>query len=184
VKTWINLIFYQATWLTCVAGAGRGAWWPGLLVLAVFAVWQLAVSPWPRADACLAVTVSIVGFALDSTFAQFDAMRFETVVPWAGFAPIWMVALWTSFALTLNHSLAFLQPRLLLAAVLGGVGAPLAYWAASRGWHALAFPEHPAAVIAITAVVWAMLMPALAQLALHLRALDAAPRYAAARAKP
>jgi len=184
VKTWINLIFYQATWLSCVASAGRGLWWPGLLVLALFAIWQLIVSPWPRADACLAVVVSILGFALDSTFAQLGAMRFEAVVPWAGFAPIWMVALWTSFALTLNHSLSFLQARMLLAALLGGIGAPLAYWAASRGWHALAFPEEPAVVIAIVAVVWAVLMPGLSRLALTLRALDAGPRYAVARVKP
>lgn len=184
MKVWLNMIFYQATWLTCVVGAGRGSWWPGLLVLAVFASWQLIVSPWPRADACLAVIVSVIGFMLDSTFAHYGAMRFETVVPWAGFAPIWMVALWTSFALTLNHSLAFLQRRMLLAALLGAIGAPLAYWAASRGWHALTFPDDPLVVIATTAVAWAVLMPGLARLALKLRALDVASRYTIASVKP
>ena len=178
------MIFYQATWLTCVAGAGHGLWWPGLIVLAVFAAWQLMSSAWPRADASLAVIVSLIGFALDSTFAQLGAMRFEAVVPWSGLAPIWMVALWTSFALTLNHSLAFLQPRIWLAALLGGIGAPLAYWAASRGWHALAFPDEPFGVIAVTALAWAVLMPALARLALYLRVLDAAPRFSTAKARP
>lgn len=35
-------------------------------------------------------------------------------------------------ALTLNHSLAWLQSRLLLAALLGGVTSPLSYLAAAK----------------------------------------------------
>ena len=38
-----------------------------------------------------------------------------------------MIALWTCFAATLRHSLAWLRARWLLAAVLGAVGGPLAY---------------------------------------------------------
>lgn len=178
------MVLYQATWLAAVAGAGQGLWWPGLVVLAVFAALQLGLGPWRRADACLFVGVSLLGFVLDSTFVQFGLMRFQAPVPWPSLAPVWMVALWTSFALTLNHSLAFLQNRPLFAALLGAIGAPLAYWAAGRGWHAVAFPLGAAPMFGTTAIVWALLMPLLSRAALRLRTLDAAPAYSLLQAKP
>ena len=173
MNQWINMLLYQATWVAAVAGAGAGRWWPGVVVFAVFASWQLAVSAWRRADTCLIVAVGLLGFAIDSIFAQTGLMHFSTALPWPLLAPVWMVVLWTSFALALNHSLAFLQRRPALAAMLGGIGAPLAYWAAARGWQALTFGARPLMTMALVAATWAVLMPLLAALALRLRALDA-----------
>jgi len=185
VKVWVNLVLYQATWVAAVAGAGRGLWWPGLIVLAAFALLQLGLGPWRRADACLLVGVSLLGFVLDSTFVQLGLMQFQAPVPWPGFAPVWMVALWTSFALTLNHSLAFLHGRPVLAAVLGAIGAPAAYWAAASGWHALAFPLGLAPMLGATAIAWALLMPLLSRASLRLRSLDATTAgYSLLQAKP
>ena len=184
MNIWINLVLYQATWLTCVASAGHGLWWPGLPVLAVFAALQLSLGPWRRADACLLVGVSLLGFVIDSTFVQIGLMQFKAPVPWPGLAPAWMVALWSSFALTLNHSLAFLQTRPVLATLLGGIGAPMAYWAASSGWQALSFPHGVPPMLAATALAWALLMPLLSRIALRLRVLDPAPGHAPVQAKP
>lgn len=184
MNVWINLILYQATWVAAVAGAGRGLWWPGLVVLGVFAVVQLSLSQWRRADVCLFIGVSLLGFVLDSTFVQFGLMKFQAPVPWPGLAPVWMVALWTSFALTLNHSLAFLQARPLLSALLGATGAPFAYWAAGRGWHAVEFPLGVAPMVGATAILWALLMPLLSRMSLRLRGLDAAAAYSPVQARP
>jgi hypothetical protein len=178
VNNWINMLFYQATWLAAVIGAGHGLWWPGVAIFAAFAACQLATSAWRRADVCLIVVIGIAGFVIDSIFAQCGLMEFATWLPWKGMSPVWMVMLWTSFALALNHSLAFLQQRTWLATALGGIGAPLAYWAAGSGWHALTFGARPMVTLALVAIVWAALMPLLARLALRLRVLDAgvAPR--------
>ena len=183
MNNWINMLFYQATWIAAVAGAGRGLWWPGVAVFTVFAACQLATSAWRRADTCLIVVIGSAGFVIDSIFAQCGLMDFATWLPWPGLSPVWMVMLWTSYALALNHSLAFLQPRPWLALALGGVGAPLAYWAAGSGWHALTFGARPVLTFVLIAVVWAALMPLLARLALRLRVLDAAaaPRLLAAK---
>jgi hypothetical protein len=43
-----------------------------------------------------------------------------------------MVALWANFATTLNVSMRLLRSRLLLAALFGAIGAPLAYYAGAR----------------------------------------------------
>lgn len=177
------MVFYQATWIAAVAGAGGGRWWPGVVMCALFAAWQLPASAWPRADACLVAGIGALGFAIDSVYAQTGLMRFATALPWPGLAPVWMTMLWTSYALSLNHSLAFLHGRPLLAALLGAIGAPLAYWAAGSGWHALDFGADPRLTITVTAVLWGALMPGLAALALRLRALDA-NRVARAGAAP
>jgi hypothetical protein len=178
VNNWINMVFYQATWIASVAGAGHGRWWPGLVVLLAFAAWQLTVSQWPRADIVLVIAVSIIGFGIDSIFLQRGLMQFAGSDSWPEVSPVWMIALWTSFALALNHSLAFLQQRPLLAALLGCVGAPLAYWAAGNGWHALTFGSRPLLSVALIAVTWAVLMPLFSNLALQWRRFDAPARHA------
>lgn len=173
MKNWINMVFYQATWIASVAGAGQRRWWPGLLVLLAFAVWQLSVSQWRRADFILVVSLSIIGFGIDSLFLQRGLMQFSAPDSWPEVAPVWLIALWTSFALALNHSLAFLQERPLLAALLGCVGAPLAYWAAGSAWHALTFGSRPIWSVALIAIIWAVLMPLFSHLARQWRRFDA-----------
>jgi hypothetical protein len=173
VNNWINMVFYQATWITAVAGAGRGHWWPGLVVLFAFAIWQLATSRWRRADIVLVVAISIIGFGIDSVFLQRGLMHFAAPDSWPDVSPVWMTALWSSFALALNHSLAFLQRRRWLAALLGCIGAPLAYWAAGNAWHALAFGSQPLLTVALIAGTWAVLMPVFSDLALQWRRFDA-----------
>jgi hypothetical protein len=182
MPTLLNMLLYQATWIAAVAGAGAGLWWPGPLVFVLFALWQFGRGPWRRADAVLVAGVGLLGFAIDSAYVQIGLMKFATALPWPGFSPVWMTMLWTSYALALNHSLAFLHARPVLAALLGGIGAPLAYWAAGRGWHALTFGPEPWLTTAATAVIWAALMPLLAALAWRLRVLDGVA--AAAQATP
>lgn len=168
MTVWMNAILYQATWLAAVAGAGRGWWWAGPAALALFAVWQFAASSQRRADAWLLLCAAAIGFAVDSAFVQSGLLVYAAPLPWPRFAPAWIVALWMSFALTLNHSLAYLKSHLVLAAALGGIGAPLAYWAAAQGWSALTFLTNPATALAALAVAWALLAPALCALARHL----------------
>ncbi len=178
---WINMIFYQATWIASVYGAGQRRWWPGLAVLAAFAAWQIAVSRWRRADLALVVAVSIVGFGIDSLFLRHGLMRFAAPDAWPAIAPPWLIALWTSFALALNHSLSFLHGRPVVAALLGCIGAPLAYWAAGSGWHALTLGDRPALTLVLTGAIWAALMPLFSRLALHWRRFDAPDGAAAGR---
>ncbi|MBS0437800.1 MAG: DUF2878 domain-containing protein [Proteobacteria bacterium] len=168
MNNFINIVFYQATWFAAVAGAARGWWWAGPLMLAVFAAWQLWVSNERRADLQLMACAAIAGFAIDTACVHGGMFAYSSPVPSPHFAPIWIVALWMSFALTLNHSLAYLKSHLLLAAILGAIGAPLAYWAAARGWNALSFAAQPAIALGVLAIAWAVLAPALFALARYL----------------
>jgi hypothetical protein len=75
--------------------------------------------------------------------------------------PLWLVVLWLLFSGTLFHSLAFLQQRLLLAAILGAAAGPLSYLAGMR--LGAATSTHDAWTVALAmAPAWALLLPALA----------------------
>jgi len=167
VNLWINALAYQATWLVAIGGAARGWWWLGPLGATLFAIWQLRVSLRHRADALLLLYAMMAGFAVDSTFAQSGLISYNAPVPWPQLAPVWIVALWASFALTLNHSLAYLKTHLILAAVLGALGAPLAYTAAAK-WGALSLAQPTSTSLLILAATWAVFTPALSLLAQRL----------------
>jgi len=69
-----------------------------------------------------------------------------------------MVALWASFATTLNVSLRALHGRL-IASLLGAVGAPLAYYSGQK--LGAVQMVNAGAALAVVAAGWALLTPLL-----------------------
>lgn len=182
MKRWLpNVIGFQLVWLATVAGAGMGLWWPGLLVLAVFAAWQLGCSHCPKADLKLVAAAVGLGLLVDSAWIWLGLLHFATPLPWDWLAPLWILVLWAGFALTLNHSLAALRQRPLLAVAFGALGGPLAYWFAGHTWKAATFTEGPWPYLAI-GLAWAVLTPALLSLSARLGGTPAAVEVADARA--
>jgi hypothetical protein len=165
--TWTNLVGYQIVWFIAVAGAGRGQAWPAVAAMAVFATWQLAVSQRRRLELRLAAVACGIGAVLDGGLAASGALHYAAAAPAlpAGGAPAWILALWIAFALTVTRSLAWLQGRPLLGALLGAAGAPMAYLGAASGWNAVVF-EQPAwpALLGLSAG-WAVAIPSLSGLA-------------------
>jgi Protein of unknown function (DUF2878) len=161
MKTLINVVFFQALWLVSVGGAGQGYWWVGLPVLALFIVYHFLTTPWKKADAQLMLISIFLGFIADSVLVQLGLLQFMQAIPWLGFAPVWIVVLWAGFALTLNHSMAFFQTRIVWAVVFGFFGGPLAYYVAANVWKAVSFTAPPYHVYGALAVVWAIMTPLL-----------------------
>ncbi|HEY0230295.1 MAG TPA: DUF2878 domain-containing protein [Dokdonella sp.] len=166
---WINAIVFEIVWLAAVGGAGHGLWWAGPLALSVFFGYQVRASPLARADGMLVALACAVGFLADSMLALSGLVGYASPLPSAHFAPLWIVALWANLALTLNHSLAFLQERLPLAAVLGAIAAPLSYFFAEQAWHAVVLAPPLATTLLVLAASWAVLMPLLVAAARRLR---------------
>lgn len=173
-----NALAFQCVWLACVAGAGRGHAWSGPLALLVFAAWQLSVSRTARADAQLMVLAALVGFVVDSAWIWFGWMQFAQPWPSVHAAPVWIVALWMAFALTLNHSLAGLKPHPWPAALLGVLGGPLAYLVAADAWDAVVLGEPRWQPLLALAIAWGLLTPALLACATRLQLVR--PRVAVA----
>jgi hypothetical protein len=81
--------------------------------------------------------------------------------------PLWIVTLWSNFAITLNHSLAWLRRNLWVAGAVGALAGPAAYVGGSR-LGAISLLEPSSAVMAL-ALVWGAALPLLFRLALRQR---------------
>lgn len=167
MKFWTNFLGYEIVWFIAVFGAGHGSALPGFLGAAVFVTWQIIMSDQRTADMRLVGVALVCGVLVDgglsfSGWAHYAAMGLA--VPTGG-APLWILALWAAFAMTLNHSMAWLRRRLWLACVLGLVGGPLAYWGVARGWQAMVFEPPTTRATIWLAIGWAVALPLLAGLA-------------------
>lgn len=155
----LNLLLFQAGWFAGVFGTASGLPWTGVAVAAAVAGWHLwrALRPWQELKLLLLAVA--LGAAFETALVQLGWLRFDGGALAIGTAPVWMVALWSNFATTLNVSLRALRERLLIAAILGAVGAPAAYYAGGQ-LGAVEFGE-PAMALAAIAVGWAVMTPVL-----------------------
>ena len=81
-------------------------------------------------------------------------MEFSDKRPIAWLSPIWIVLMWAGFALTINHSLAWLAAHPLLPALMGLFGGPMAYYAGLK-LGAVEYLLDPLIVSACLALAWA-----------------------------
>jgi len=161
----INLVLFQICWFAAVVGAGQGYWWTGPACVVVFAGIVVARSRCVRADLTLLLIAAIVGFAIDSAYVQSGLLTYSSPFPSAQAAPMWIVGMWASFALTLNHSLSFLKGKLWLSAIFGAAGGPLAYYAAATQFGAAHLTAAPFTVYLTLAIAWGLVTPALMAIA-------------------
>jgi hypothetical protein len=166
VRFWANVLGYQAVWFGAVIGAAHGASWIGVLAAALFVAAHAWFSDQWRSDLRLMLCAVSAGIVLDGTLAISGVLRYASADPLLP-APAWILAIWAAFAMTLNHSLAFLRGRLDWAAVLGAVGGPLAYLGAARGFAAITFIEPAWRAVVLLAFGWTIVLPMLAWLAKH-----------------
>ena len=155
----INFVLFQACWFACVYFAGRGLGWPGPLAVALFALWQLTRDSSGPREWILVGLVAGLGLTLDTIWIQSDLLTYSAHGPWPEIAPGWIVALWVNFALTLNHSLAYLRDHPWYAAALGAIGGPLSYWVAIKAWNAAAAEATMTQTLVTLAVAWALATP-------------------------
>ena len=164
MRFWANLVGYQLVWFGVVIFAARGLPWLSVALASGFVLAQWTVSRQQASDARLLLCAVACGVVLDGLLAGTGLLRYASPAPGLP-APIWILALWAAFALTLNHSMTFLRGRPLVAAMFGAVGGPLAYLGAARGFDAVLFPSPAWPALFALAVGWAFAMSVLAVLA-------------------
>jgi hypothetical protein len=158
-----NVVAFQIGWFACVLGGAYGRPWTGTaLALAIVAV-HLATAARPGREARLLALATGLGALWDSALVALGWVSYASGTVLPGTAPVWIVAMWTLFATTLNVSLNWLKDRNALAVAFGALGGPLAYYAGMK-LGAVTFAE-PAIALAALALGWALIMPVLTRLA-------------------
>lgn len=163
MNAWANFIGYQLVWFAVVDTAAGSRPWLGLAAAAVFAALQISISDRRALDLRLLIAAFVLGLAIDGTLSELGWIRYDTPSPAlpSGGAPLWILALWMSFSLTLTRSLAWLSGHPVWAAVFGAIGGPLAYWSAARGFDAVRFVPPSYRAIAGLAAGWSTAMSVL-----------------------
>ncbi len=159
---WINQAFFQLSWPACVVGASFGRVWPGMLVVGAFLIWQLSPRRKHRADLSTVFIFVVTGIVLDSLWPRLGIVEYATVVPFSGFAPLWLVLLWAALGLTVHHSLAVFRTRWKLFVLLALVGSPLSYIAAAT-LGAVIWTAPGWLVVLCMGPIWALVVGALFQ---------------------
>ncbi|MFZ1642500.1 MAG: DUF2878 domain-containing protein [Candidatus Contendobacter sp.] len=155
----LNFVAFQIGWFACVLGGAKGWPWLGPLVAAAIVALHLYRAARPRAEAVLILLSGLLGFVADSLLTGLGLLRFPSGQFHQHLAPYWMVAMWMLFATTFNVSLRWLKPRWGLAALLGAVAGPLAYYGGAK-LGGVSF-DNPLASLLAVAGVWTLAMPLL-----------------------
>ena len=149
----LNFILFQLGWLACAYSMlHRHPGWGVCAVLAVVMI-HLGLCRRPLQELRLILLIGVVGMPID--MAQFKAGLIVPLVWHPVATPMWFFALYALLATTLNASLGWLRGRPVLAAVLGAIGGPLAYYAGARIGAITLTGES----LAVLGILWAGLMP-------------------------
>ena len=154
-----NIIAFYFGWFACVLGGANHLPWLGTAIALLLIVAHLWWTVQPVRELRLILLSGALGLVLDSLPVTLGWVHYPSGNVMAGLAPYWIVAMWMLFATTLNSSLRWLQGRWMLAALLGAVAGPLAYYGgASLGGITLLAPL-PA--LLLLALVWSAALPLL-----------------------
>jgi hypothetical protein len=162
-RTAVNLVAFQVGWFSCVLGAAFGYPYVGAIVVAIVISLHLYLAHQSSQEMLVIGVAALAGIVFDSALVQSGWVEYQNGMLIAGSAPYWIVAMWMSFATTLNMSLRWLHGRIIAAVLFGAVGGPLSYLAGAR-LGALEIIEYGPAIVALC-LGWALATPLLVAVA-------------------
>jgi hypothetical protein len=163
VPTLVNAVGFNIVWAATVFGAAAGLAWAGPLALAAFAIVHFRMTSRPRYDVAAVLVFGLAGLLIDSAWSLSGALRYAADWPSPYFTPVWLLALWMGFALTVGHSLGWLRSRPAVAALFGLLGGGFSYWMGSR-IGAVELGVSAWTYAALVGLSWAIALPALLRL--------------------
>ncbi len=153
-----NIVSLNIGWWSSVLSAAQGLVWIGPTVIAVLVAIHLTLMPARRREIANMAAAGLFGYGVDSVLVITGAFGIPASAQVGWPSPVWMVALWVNLATALNIALYWLVKKRVLGAVLGAVGAPLAYMG---GWQfgGLTAPAGVWVLAGAVAVEWAIATP-------------------------
>lgn len=133
LSIYLNFIIFQSAWFITILSAASGFAWLGPGFTFLWMLLHLAyVNERRLAELDLLIFAAISGYFLDSLLVLLSFITFPPQTALGAPSTLWMIALWINLAATLNVSLKWIHGNFILAALLGGIGGPLTYYAGSR----------------------------------------------------
>jgi len=151
----INAALFQCAWFACVLGSAKGLTWPSLICFITLAAYQLQNKRRHVNDIKVLATSVILGLIIDSFWINSGMMIFTENGPIDNLAPAWIIFLWMSFALTINHSLAWLSKHPALPILMGAFGGPMSYLAGLK-FGAVEYLQSTLLISVALAITWAI----------------------------
>jgi hypothetical protein len=134
--TILDFALFNVGWFAAILGAANGLPWLGPIVIALLTLGRLWLLKFASGALVLYALAFVIGYAADLAVVMAGALDFPPVARWPAPldhpVPLWMPAMWINFAGALHFSLSLLRKRYALAAAVGLVGGPLAYYAGER----------------------------------------------------
>ncbi|KUO62082.1 MAG: hypothetical protein APF80_06870 [Alphaproteobacteria bacterium BRH_c36] len=158
----INLLAFQAAWLSLVLGAATGYALAGLAVALAAMLLHLARSPDWSSELKLMTFALALGVFVESALMAGGLVAFRhngpISAPVATLAPIWLLALWPAFATLLNVAFRGIRQWTVAAVIFGGVFVPVAYYAGAKlGVMILSEPYFRS--LFVIGLAWALALP-------------------------
>lgn len=162
-STPVNFIIFQVCWFTCVMGAANNLGWLGPFLVIITVPLQIRLlTENHRAEIFFVMICGISGSLLETLMIVANVYTPVDQV-WGQVCPPWMAALWFNFALLVSISLAWLKGKYTMAAILGALAGPIAYWGGEK-LGALTVAASFSRGYVILAVIWALALPLLVYL--------------------
>lgn len=158
-----NVALFNAGWFACVLGAAWDRPWLGPAAVAAVLAVHLTLRPGPGgrgAEAACVGACVLVGLLADSAVIAGGAFAPKRWTLPSPLPSVWLLAMWANFAPLLTVSLRWLRGRWALAAGLGAIGGPSAYYSGQQ-LGALTIGRPTWLAVGILAVGWALVVPAL-----------------------
>lgn len=128
----INFVLFQAAWFVCVLGASYNHTYLAFTLSLIILLLHFAIIKNRMLELKLIIIAGLIGLLFDGALLNFDLIIYnDPGLPYP-FTPIWIVMLWMIFAMTLNHSLAWLSQKIYISILFGAMGGPLAYIAGEK----------------------------------------------------
>ena len=157
---WFNALWFQALWFCVVLG--RETLLPLSLLLLAVHIWLAGDR---RSEVRQLLLVGGMGIAVDVLLGAAGVYIFAGGV----LVPLWLCCLWLGFAAVLGRSLAWLAARPFVCVVAGAIAFPLNYWAGQR-LGAVEFGYSLPLTLAVLALIWSVVLPAMFWLTARLQA--------------
>ena len=163
LNTIVNAVLFQILWFAAILGSAKLLMWPSILACVVLAIWQLNPTRRHATDLKLVGAAIFIGLVGDTLLLHFNLFKFTYSFPIAKITPLWIIFMWIGFALTINHSMKWINLHPLLPAILGLIFAPLSYLAGLR-LGAVEYLADPLLISVCIGIIWAIAMTILARI--------------------